>query len=87
MKFAAQHNSFRLVNWYAYRQFKETACFFLYEKVHVGNDQEMVQSERSPHSKPGGGKRIDNHVLILREHIFSQVDSYFPIGGHSVPGI
>ena len=27
-----------------------------YEKVHEGNDQEMVQSERKSHSKNQGGK-------------------------------
>ena len=28
-----------------------------YKKVHVGNDQEKVQSERSSHSKNRGGKK------------------------------
>ena len=58
------------------------------KKVHVGNDQEKVQSERNSRSKIDAGKnQIDNQELILREHIVSLVSSYFPIGGHSVPAL
>ena len=39
----------------------------------------MAQSNRHSHSKNRCGKnKIDNHVLIQREHIVSRVSSYFP---------
>ena len=37
------------------------------KKITVGNDQEMLQSERNSHSKNRGGKNfIDNRVLSIR---------------------
>ena len=56
-----------------------------FEKVKVGNDQEMARSERNFHSKNPGGKKnlINNQVLILRKHIVRRMSSFFPIGGHS----
>ena len=52
-------------------------------QVHVGNDQEMAQSERNSQSKNRG---VGKKVLIPGKHIVSRVSSYFPIGGHSVTG-
>ena len=40
-----------------------------------------------PKTEVGGETKIDNKVLILREHIVSRESSYIPIGGHSVTGI
>ena len=51
-------------------------CEIIYyeEKITVGDDQEMVQSERNSQSKTEVRKNlIDNKVLIL-----SRVSSYFP---------
>ena len=44
------------------------------KKVKVGNDQEMVQSERKSDSKNREREKnkIDNQVLILRKHIISR---------------
>ena len=38
-------------------------------KLNVGSDREMVQSERSSHSKIQG---VDNHELIVRNNIVSR---------------
>ena len=45
--------------------------FYNGKKVHVGNDQEKVQSEKDSHSKNLGGKKLktNNQVLIYHEHI------------------
>ena len=57
----------------------------LHKKFKVGNDLEMVQSERNyPHQNRGGKGRIDNQVLIQTLHIINRVSSYILTGGHSV---
>ena len=57
----------------------------LHEKVQVGNDQEMAQSERNSHST---NRRMGKTKIALRylyqENIVIRVSSYSPIGGHSV---
>ena len=58
-----------------------------HKKVQVGDDQVKAQSERNIHYKKPRRENpnlSDNQVLILREHIVSQMSSYFPIGGHSI---
>ena len=49
------------------------------EKIQVGNDQEMAQSERK-----GWEKTKMTLRYLYQENIVSRVSSYFPTGGHSV---
>ena len=45
------------------------------EKVKVGNDQEMAQSERNSHSKNRGGKNLN---LQSGTYTVSRMGSHFP---------
>ena len=62
--------------------FKILSAILVYDqKVNVGNDQEMAQSETNSHSKNRGGK---TKLTIREQHIVSLVSSYIPKGGHAV---
>ena len=43
------------------RNLELTAVLYM-EKVQLGNDQEMVQSERNSQSKNGSGKKLNWHL-------------------------
>ena len=61
------------------------------KNVQVGNDQEKVRSEWNSHSKKEfplqkpNWEKLNLHIdTCTKKHIVSQVNNYFPIGGHSV---
>ena len=58
---------------------KETKSYHIYEKVQVGKDQEMAQSEKDSHSKNRGGKKPNQQSgTYTMKHIVSRMSSYFP---------
>ena len=51
----------------------------LHEKVQVGNDQEKAQSERDPHSKNQGGKKLNQQSgnnEVCHRHSGFKVDDF-----------
>ena len=57
------------------------------QKVKVGNDQEMAQSERNFHSTNQVRKTTLTIRYVCYENIVRNYFNYFPIGGHSVTNI
>ena len=57
-----------------------------YPKVKVGNDHEMVQSERNPYSENRGGEKINQQSGTYTKKTYrkSNEQLFFPKGGHSV---
>ena len=57
---------------------------YLVKKVHVGNDQEKVQTEEILTPKTEAEKTNKNKLTIRYLYLESQVSSHFPMGGHLV---